>query len=211
MRTPSDQPRQSIRMDARLDATTRAKVDKLAIHFHQPRAAVLCHIMEWGLSRDHTGSLNQDEARGPVYHLSLAVASSLYARVQKAAAAAGVKTAPWLRPMVRQISITNFPASWQEERSGERSHDSTDYDTCFMLRLDEASRAKLHDLVEHFHRSKAHIIRQLIVQATLDDFPNSWQMRAEERRAKQARQNPSGKHGNSSPPGVSSGSSHGLR
>jgi hypothetical protein len=38
-------------MDARLDAVTRAKVDDLAQRFHQPRAAVLCHIMHWGLSR----------------------------------------------------------------------------------------------------------------------------------------------------------------
>jgi hypothetical protein len=30
-----------IRMDARLDQTTRAKVDDLAQRFHQPRAAVL--------------------------------------------------------------------------------------------------------------------------------------------------------------------------
>jgi predicted transcriptional regulator len=43
--------RTSIRMDARLDATTRAKVDELAQRFHQPRAAVVCHIMHWGLSR----------------------------------------------------------------------------------------------------------------------------------------------------------------
>jgi Ribbon-helix-helix protein, copG family len=33
-------------MDARLDATTRAKVDELAQRFHQPRAAVVCHIMQ---------------------------------------------------------------------------------------------------------------------------------------------------------------------
>ena len=49
MTEPSDrknrEPRASIRMDARLDATTRAKVDDLAQYFHQPRAAVVCHIM----------------------------------------------------------------------------------------------------------------------------------------------------------------------
>jgi hypothetical protein len=38
--------------------------------------------------------------------------------------------------MVRGISEEDFPTSWQEERSGERSHDSRDYDTRFMLRLD---------------------------------------------------------------------------
>jgi predicted DNA-binding protein len=38
-------------MDARLDPTMRQKVDDLAHHFGRRRAAVLCHIMEWGLSR----------------------------------------------------------------------------------------------------------------------------------------------------------------
>jgi len=42
----------SIRMDARLDSATRTKVDALAARFHRPRAAVLCHIMQWGLSRE---------------------------------------------------------------------------------------------------------------------------------------------------------------
>jgi hypothetical protein len=43
--------RTSIRMDAGLDATTRAQVDELAQRFHQPRPAVVCHTMQWGLSR----------------------------------------------------------------------------------------------------------------------------------------------------------------
>jgi hypothetical protein len=33
-------------MDARLDAVTRQKVDDLATRFHQPRAAVLCHMAQ---------------------------------------------------------------------------------------------------------------------------------------------------------------------
>ena len=42
---PSE-PRTSTRKGARLDATTWAKVDELAQRFHQPRAAVVCHIMQ---------------------------------------------------------------------------------------------------------------------------------------------------------------------
>jgi hypothetical protein len=83
-----------------------------------------------------------------------------------------------LRQMVRQVTGADFPDSWQEARSEERSHDSCDYDTRFMLRLDDASRTKLQELVERFGASKAEIIRQLITQAKLEDFPNSWQMRA---------------------------------
>jgi hypothetical protein len=61
--------RTSIRMDARLDATTRAKVDELATRFHQPRAAVLCHIMRWGLSRGHAEMRDSGASEGPVRHL----------------------------------------------------------------------------------------------------------------------------------------------
>jgi hypothetical protein len=67
--TPSE-PRASIRMDARLDAVTRAKVDELAHRFHQPRAAVVCHIMEWGLSRKQAETRDGGESDGPVRHLS---------------------------------------------------------------------------------------------------------------------------------------------
>lgn len=129
--------RSSIRMDARLDATTRAKLDELARSFRQPRAAVLCHIMQWGLSREQTEPLDQGESNGPVRHLYLYVGAELRENVQKAATASGVKGAQWLRHMVRQITIPDFPTSWQEERSEERSHDSCTYNTRFMLRLDE--------------------------------------------------------------------------
>ena len=82
-----------------------------------------------------------------------------------------VKSAPWLRAMVRQISMTDFPASWEEERSEERSHDSRVYDTRFMLRLDKTSQTRLQQLITQFGASKAEIIRQLIMQATPEDFP----------------------------------------
>ena len=82
MTTPPDhkaiQPRCSIRTDARLDAMTRAKVDDLATHFHQPRAAVRSYIMERGLGREQTRPLDQGDAQGPVRHLYLYVQSDLH-------------------------------------------------------------------------------------------------------------------------------------
>jgi predicted transcriptional regulator len=172
------------RMDARLDSTTRQKVDELARHFHQPRAAILCHIMQWGLHHGQTGPLDQGDAQGPVCHLYLYVDAELHERVEKAATAVGMKIAPWLRHMVRQMTISDFPASWQEERSPERSHDSRTYGTRFLLRLDEPSQTKLQQLVDQFEASKAAIIRQLIAQVEPEDFPLSWQMRASERRVR---------------------------
>jgi hypothetical protein len=112
-----------------------------------------------------------------VRHLSLYVDSDLYEAVQKAATTAGVTTAPWLRHMVRRIRLADFPASWQEEQVEERSHESRRYGKRFMLRLDEPTWEKLDALSTHFDESAAEIIRQLIVQATPEDFPASWQMR----------------------------------
>src|SRR5215813_11965011 len=114
-------------MDARLDATTRQKVDDLARHFHQPRAAVLSHIMRWGLSRGETRMFDQGELHGPVHLLYLYVESDLHEHVEKVAAAAEVNTAPWLRHMVRRITMADFPTSWQAEQPDERSHDSRVY------------------------------------------------------------------------------------
>jgi hypothetical protein len=185
--SPQHEQRTAIRMDARLDEATRQKVDHFAQRFHRPRAAVLCHIMQWGISRGQREPLDQGDAQGPVRHLHLNVPSDLHEQVEKAAAAAGLKVAPWLRHMVRQITIADFPASWQEARSEERSHDSRVYGTRFMLRLDSPSEMKLQQLMKQFGASNAEMIRQLIAQAAPEDFPMSWQMKAEERRAHQAR------------------------
>jgi hypothetical protein len=163
-------------MDACLDSTTQAKVDELAKRFHQPHAAVVCHIMQWGLSRGPAEMLDGGASKGPVRYLYLYVDAELYTRAEEAAATAGVKIAPWLRWVVRQITLTNVPASWEVERSEKRSHDSPMYSTCFMLRLDEAAQTKLQHLIQQFGVPKAHPIRQLIIQATPEDFPNSWHM-----------------------------------
>jgi predicted DNA-binding protein len=181
------QQRAAVRTDARLDAATRQKVDDLATRVDRPRAAVLCQIMEWGLSRAQPAHLDQGESPGPVRHLYVYVASDLHEHVEQAAAAAGVKTAPWLRHMVRQITITDFPASWQEATPRERSHDSRTYGARFMLRLDEPSQTKLQQLIKQFGASKADIIRQLIAQAKLEDFPPSWQMKVQECRVPRVR------------------------
>jgi hypothetical protein len=156
-------------------------VADLTKRFHQPRAAVVCHIMHWGLSRGQAGTLDGGASEGPVRHLSLFVDTAWHARVEQAASAAGVKTAPWLRAMVRQITITDVPTSWEEDRAEQRSPDSRDDDKSCMLRLDQPSRRTLQGLVKRFGVSKAAIIRQLIAHATPDDFPSRWPKTAAER------------------------------
>lgn len=134
-----------------------------------------------------TGSLKYGASQGPGRHLYFYVASDLHARVKKAATAAGVKAVSWIRHTVRQITIPDFPASRQEKKPEERSHDSHVYGARFMVRPDEPSRTKLQQLIEQFGSSRAEIIRQLIVQAMPGEFSLSWQIRVQERRAQQAR------------------------
>jgi hypothetical protein len=106
--------------------------------------------MQWGLNHEQTVPLDQGKSYGPVCHLYLYVASALHARVEKAATAAGMNIAPWLRHMVRQMTLADVPASWQEARSEERSHDSATFGKRFMLRLDDRSQTKLQQLVKQF-------------------------------------------------------------
>jgi hypothetical protein len=94
-----------------------------------------------------------------------------------------MKIAPWLRHMVRLMTIADVPARWQEARSEERSHDSRTYGIRLMLRLDDLSQTKLQQLIEQFRTSKAEVIRQLIAQAEPEDFPPSWHMTAAAHRA----------------------------
>jgi hypothetical protein len=179
-------------MDARLDQTTRQIVDDLAKHFHTPRATVLCHIMQWGLNRKQREPITHGEAQGPVCHLSLYVPSDLHEQVQKAATAAGVKLAAWLRHMVRQVTIEDFPTSWQEATPTERSHDSRTYGRRFMLRLDDPTLEKLEELSSRFDTSAAEVIRHLIAQATPEDFPQSWHRRAKVHHVQRGRRNTMG-------------------
>ena len=76
----------------------------------------------------------------------------------------------------------------EQQHAPQRSHDSRQYGTRFMLRLDDASVAKLDALTQVFVTSRADVIRQLIMQATPKVFPKSWHLAAQERRQRQARE-----------------------
>jgi hypothetical protein len=53
-----------------------------------------------------------------------------------------------------------------------------------MLQLDKTSQTELQQLIQPFGVSKANIIRRLLMQATLADFPTYWQLKAEEYRGR---------------------------
>ena len=80
-------------MDARFDPTT-LRSGRPGQRFRRPCAAVSWHVMQWGLSYERIGGLIQGESQDPMRHLYLYVAPDLHERLEKAASAAGLKTAP---------------------------------------------------------------------------------------------------------------------
>jgi predicted HicB family RNase H-like nuclease len=116
------------------------------------------------------------------------VAPELLQQVQEAADAQGVSVAVWLRHAMRQVTPDDFPPSWRAEETAVRSHESGYFRRKFGLRLDEVTSRKLEALANTFDRSAAEIIRQLITQARLEDFPSSWQLAVDERRPPDAHQ-----------------------
>jgi hypothetical protein len=55
-----------------------------------------------------------------------------------------------------------------------RSHDSRYYGKRYMMRLDPQTWEKLEGLSMQFDKSIAEVIRQLVAQAKLEDFPQTW-------------------------------------
>ena len=112
---------------------------------------------------------------------------TLLQQVQDAARVLGVSAAAWLRQAIRQISLEDFPASWRAGVAGSRSHDSGYFGRKFGLCLDAVTSQKLEVLMQAFDRPAAEVIRQLIAQATLEDFPESWHPAADEQRHRETR------------------------
>jgi predicted DNA-binding protein len=171
--------RHSVRRQARLDAETHAKLAALTRTFHRTRAQILRSVMHWGLAHTQPWTVDLSIPERP-YLVPLLVAPELLPQVQ-AADAHGASVAAWLRHAMRQVTCDDFPPSWRAGETATRSHESGSDRQRFMRRLDEASSAKLERLAQHFGTSAAEVIRQLIAQATPEEFPPSWHMSVEER------------------------------
>jgi hypothetical protein len=87
---------------------------------------------------------------------------------------------------MRQVTPDAFPPSWRMGETAMRSHDSGYFHRKFGLGLDAGTSRTLEALTSTFDRSAAEIIRQLIAQATPEDFPPSWHVAAMERRSPRA-------------------------
>jgi predicted transcriptional regulator len=190
--TPPPEPRPRprryrVRRQARLDAETHAKLEEPARTFRRKRAAILRYVMQWALAHTHGWTVDPSIPDRP-HLVHMLVDPELLQQVQAAAAARGADVAAWERHAMRQGTRDDFPPSWRTGETTPRSHDSGYYGTRVMLRLDNETLTKLAALMQTFDRSAAEIIRQLIVQANVEDFPPSWQMAAEERQPREVRQ-----------------------
>ena len=182
---PEPRPRQhrySARRQARLDSDTHAKLEALASAFHRKRAVILRFVTQWGLTHTHGWTVDLSIPDCP-HLVHMLVDPELLLQVHDAAEAHGVTVAAWLRHAMRQVIPNDFPPSWRAGETAIRSHDSGYYRRKFGLRLNDETSRKLGMFMQTFDRSAAEIIRQLIIQATPEDFPSSWQMTAHEGRA----------------------------
>ena len=167
--------RYSVRHQARLDAETHAKLEDLVAGFHRKRSAILRYVMQWGLTQTREWAVDL-AVPGTVRTVGMLLEPELLQQVQEVAAAHSATVAAWVRHAMRQVSPSDFPDSWHAEAAQggrPRSHDSRQYRTRFMLRLDDETSEKLETLVRAFDRPAAAVIRQLITQAQRRDFPQS--------------------------------------
>jgi hypothetical protein len=184
---PPRQRRYSVRRQARLDAETSAKLEALARTFCRKRAAILRFVMQWALANTQGWAIDPS-IPASTHPVNMLVGPDLLQHVQAAADTHGVSTVAWLRQAMRQVTPEDFPASWLAGDITSRSHESGYSDRKFGLRLDAVTSQQLEVFTQTFDRSAAEIIRQLILQARPEDFPQSWRLAVEERRQPDARQ-----------------------
>jgi predicted HicB family RNase H-like nuclease len=176
-----------------LDPVTHAKVMALAtaVQWHRPR--LLRYVLPWGRAHGANWPISRDRPPSPSQNLSVRVTEDLRQQVYDTAAASGVPVSTWLRHVMQHITPDDFRTNGPPEitsedeeedrtRRGLRSHESQRYARRFMIRVDEATGRKLALFMQTFERPAAEIIRHLIAQATLEDFPRGWLLAAQERR-----------------------------
>ena len=167
--------RYSVRHQARLDGSTSAKLEELANICHRKRSAILRVVMQWGLRHSEGWAVD----RSPVVAVPpvpVLLPPAVLQPVQGAAAVHGASVAAWVREAMRRVTRDDFPASWRAGETAPRSHDSGQYGRRVMLRLDDQTANPLERLTQAFGRSAAEVIRQLILQARLEEFPESWRL-----------------------------------
>jgi hypothetical protein len=141
------------------------------------QAQILRYVMAWGL--DHPHAWTRDRQRPDRTHpVHMLVEPALWQQVQGAVALKGVSVAAWVRQVMRNVTIADFPASWRAGKTAPRSHESGHYRRRFMLRLDDETSRKLEMFI-HAFRPAAEVIRQLIGQAKPDDCPESGHLAAD--------------------------------
>jgi predicted transcriptional regulator len=194
MHAPPDhwpgEPRYHARLEVHLDTGMQTKLTRFVTAFRRSQSEVIRQVLQWGLSHEQGWQLDRGRRPAP-HHIVVRLEPELRQQVAEAATTAGSDISSWLRHALRHITRADFPASWQAGKADirgtirGRSHDSRYYGKRFMLRLDDPTWQRLEGLARDFDRSIAEVIRQLVMQATPEQFPQSWQLTAEERRQRQ--------------------------
>src|SRR5215813_3331822 len=109
--------------------------------------------------------LDRHRPPGRAQRISLRLEPKRRERVAAVAMTAGGDISARLRHALHLVTMADFPANWQaasaeQQHAPQRSHDSRQYGTRFMLRLDETSLGNLDNFTEFFVTSRANVIRQ---------------------------------------------------
>jgi predicted DNA-binding protein len=145
--------------------------------------------MQWGITHGPAWIVDRSIPASP-HIVPLLLEPELLQQVQAAADAHSAAVASWLRHAMRQVTAGDFPPSWQAGETAPRSHDSAYYGTRFVMRLDPQTRETLEHFSRHFDQPVAEVIRQVVRQAKIEDFPESWHLAVRERRAREERSVP---------------------
>lgn len=170
--------RYTARVLIKLDAEAQARFEVLRTAVGRLPPQVLRQLIDWGLS--HGGGWRVDRRRvvDPAAAIVVRLEPAVRTQLHAAAGAAGGDASAWVCHALGQVTLADLRAPRQTGEAESRSHDSHYYDQRYMLRLDDATRAKLDRFAQHFNTSVAEVIRQVVAQTEIEDFPETWQMPA---------------------------------
>jgi hypothetical protein len=141
------------RLEGHRDQATQTTSTRLVTACRRRRAAVRRQVLAWGLTPGQGWTLDRHRPRGRAPRVAVRREPELRARVEAAATVTGADLSAWLRHAGQQVTVAECPTRWQatsaeQRRAPQRSHDSRQYGTRCMRRLDEASLGKLDQCTE---------------------------------------------------------------
>lgn len=167
----------------KLDAEAFATLETLRTAVRRLPTQVLRQVIAWGLQQEERWRVDRRQVRNPARAMPLRLEPEVRSRVHAAANAAGGDASTWACHILQHVMLADLPPHWQAGGRDPHAHDSRHYGKRSMMRLDDRTWEKLEALSDHCDVSVAEVIRHLVAQAKIEDFPQNWQVRDGRQRA----------------------------